>query len=444
MNKSVNIISKFEKILTQKEFKNSPELLQFMTRILDNYDQTKRFGPINNTITTNHAATTHPSIGCVNNTLKAFFSYGPYAGRSDGISRVASRSGTDSKTLDYSAKVNNARKIIEDFTGIDKQKDSILYTLNSSDALGKLALSLKFKKEDVILLPEMEHTSNFIPWFNCGATVKMVKQNKNGNIDITDLENKFKIYNVKLFTFSVASNISGIIQPVEKLTLLAHKYNSQVSVDCAQFAPHFKMNKKKWGVDYLSYTSHKLGSPIGPGILVVPKKFLVENDPLIAGGGTVDDIIMDNGHPIQVWSKDEAKHQPGTWPTIGIISLAAAISVLDFEKIIAKEKKILDYAYSKLSSISGFTPLFIAPLKDELRTSVISFNLSGYSPDQLMKQLSIHDIQARGGNDDPICNHHFVRGRLGLDGFVRLSFNHQNSFEDIDKIINILNTQTFQ
>ncbi|VVB57175.1 Cysteine desulfurase [uncultured archaeon] len=440
-------IQELEAALQEETAKNQQQMragredvLHLATRLLEFSDPAQRFGPQDELIRSNSAATAPAYVGVVSQTLKTLWEYGPYAGRPQGSERVASRSGEDAGALAYSDRVNVAREKIERFAGIDAQADTLIYAINTSDAIGKLALTFHFSKDDVVLLPEMEHTSNFLPWLNCGATTVLVKQNTDGTIDRADFEHKLAENRgrVRLFTFTTASNISGRIPPIKELVGLAHEAGAMVALDCAQYAPHFPMDKKGWGADFTSFSAHKMGAPMGPGVLAVPKKWLEEHNSLIPGGGTISDVRWKGGKPQISWSPDEAKHQPGTWPTIGIISMGAAVDVITrdigWEKLIEKEGRLLRLGYARLGEIPGFAPLFPVPSPGRWRTPVISFNIKGISPDRLVRELSSRGIQVRGGSQDPICNHLFIRQTLGLEGFVRISLGWHTTEQEVERI----------
>ncbi|MBI4399353.1 aminotransferase class V-fold PLP-dependent enzyme [Candidatus Micrarchaeota archaeon] len=368
---------------------------------------------------------------------------------SDSGEQIASRSGNDSRTKEYTRLVNEARTKIECFIGIDPKDDVVLYTLNTSDAIGKLSLLCNFNETDLILIPRMEHTSNFLPWLlKSGATIIRIDQNLDGSINLQDLEEKLQLHhgNVRIVAFSGASNLTGTRPRIQELVKIIKLSDSKtlVAVDCAQYAPHFPMNKKDWGADFIYFSGHKLGAPNAPGVLAVPSEWLQEKIPLIPGGGTVADILIEDDELKPIWASEEAKYQPGTWPTLGIIELAGAIETLNslgWEEIVNREHELLVYAFKKfLLEIQGFRPLPVPSQSYEKMylTPVLSFNLDGYTADELSTHLAENDIQHRGGSNDPICNHEYVRNVLNLNGIVRLSFCYHNTPEEIDRIGNLL------
>ena len=394
------------------------------------------------TVLTNNAATAPVTNAAMAGHVIAGYFYNAYGGRNN----IAGRAGAkmDGRTGMYTEMVNYFRKKIEEFVGIDTEKDALIYAMNTSDALGKLALACKFTKEDVVLVPQMEHTSNSLPWEKSGATVVRIKQLEDGAIDIGDMKAKLGQYDgsVKMVAFTAASNITGIRPPTKELVGLAHGHGALVAVDCAQYAPHFPMDKKEWGADFVAFSAHKLGGPAGLGVLAAPLWWLREHEPVIPGGGTITDLKREGGTLRITWAPNEAKHQPGTWNTTGIVALGAVAEALGerWAMVMEQEKELLEYAYRKFTGIPGFTPLPVEPgrYEKEQLTPVISFNLEGYRPDEVSIRLSEAGIQNRGGEDDPICNHEYVRDVLALRGIVRLSFSFHNKKEEIDRIADVL------
>ncbi len=398
------------------------------------------FGPGEGTIQTNVAATAQVPKVAVAAALDAFFDYGPYGGRNNLASRAGAK--MDSGTALYTEKVNYNRRMIEEFIGIDGEKDIVLYGMNTSDLIGKLACMCRYSKDDIILVPTMEHTSNNLPWRNSGATVIRVRQKPDGLIDEADLEGKLSENNgnVRIVAFTAASNINGMRPDVGKLARLVHEYGALAAVDCAQYAPHFPMSKTEWGADFVVFSGHKLGAR--GGVLAASAEWLKDRLPVIPGGGTIADLHVGRDGGLEpVWAEREAKHQPGTWPTIEIVTLGAVVEKMmeRWKEIMAREHELLVYALQRFSEIPGFRPLLrISPKAlGEFPTPLVTFNLEGYTASELSARLSENGIQNRGGDKDPICNHEFVRG-LEPGGIVRLSFSYHNTMGEIDEIADVL------
>lgn len=456
MSKLKSEMKNFEDKLKAEAAKNGgkisgqPEFLKFVHRMLKYYDPGERFNVGTKTANTNVAATAPPTVGAVEAALKAYLNYTAYAGRKDGSEdeAVSSRSATDESTMAYTAMVNNAREQIESFVGIDKSNTSLLFGMNSSDAIGKVAIASKFTKDDIILVPRMEHTSNFLPWIEkSGATVKSIEQKMDDTLDIENLEMQLKRYKgkVKLVVFSGASNITGLKPPIAEIVKIAHKYGAQAFVDCAQYAPHFKMDMREWNADFACFSGHKVGAPSGPGVLAAPKKWMANHEPAIPGGGTISDLNVESDlmKVEPVWAPDEAKHQPGTWNTVGIIELGAVCSRMmkNWGTIVRTEQELLRYAIEKMKTVPGFKPLLedYSLYDSEELTPVISFNMDRMSATELSRRLAEMGSQNRGGDNDPICNHDYIRNVRGLKGIVRVSFSYHNTKKDVDLIVKALN-----
>lgn len=353
--------------------------------------------------------------------------------------------------------VQKAIQNIRDFLGISK-KQTLLFTQNTSSAINLFIRLLGLKRGDIILTSTIEHTSNNLPWsYNSSATVVYINAFDDGALDYGDLETKLSKYRgrVKLIAITGASNMTGFVPDIKKLSILAHKNNSLLFIDAAQLAPHRPINMRRDGIDALAFSAHKVYAPFGLGVLALPSKIL-DRQPVDPGGGSIDMISEKD----IVWAPPEIRHQTGTWNVTGIIATGASSKALmDFgwAKLVRHEKQLVEYATKALSTVPGivsYIPWEKYRLEDRIGT--ITFNLPKYHH-ALLSAILEHEygIETRAGT---ICNHRLVRrwhkvgnteqtkvekqiasgNRLASYGIVRISLGLHNTKKDIDDLVKAL------
>lgn len=354
-------------------------------------------------------------------------------------------------------RVNSSIKVIRKFFGVSS-KHELIFTKNTSDAINLFIRLLNLKEKDIIITSEIEHTSNNLPWtYNSKAQVIQIRASGDGVLDYDDLEEKIHVHGsrVKLIALTGASNLTGYIPDISKISMLAKKYKALLFIDAAQLAPHRPINMKLANIDTLALSAHKIYAPFGIGVLVVPKKIL-ERAPVDPGGGSIDMLSKDS----IVWAPSSTRHQAGTWNVTGIIALAASCEVIasyGWDKVISHEKNLIKSLIKSLYNIPKINVYIPADkyLKEE-RIGTFVFNIEGYHHSLVSAILeNEYGIETRAGT---ICNHHLVRNwikvtdqeqkeiersiktgnRLATYGIVRVSLGVQNSKNDIQRLINAL------
>lgn len=395
----------------------------------------------------NNAATTPPfqaTWEAVNNFLKTYGTFhrgaGPHA---------------DQTYKNVQEAINAIRK----FLGVSKDQ-ALLFTQNTSSAINLFIRLLGLKRGDIILTSTIEHTSNNLPWLhNSPAKVVYINAFDDGALDYADVEAKMKQYEgrVKLIAITGASNMTGFVPDVVRLSELAHKHHSLLFVDAAQLAPHRPIHMHREGIDALAFSAHKVYAPFGLGVLALPMRIL-DRQPVDPGGGSIDMISEKD----IVWAPFEVRHQTGTWNVTGIIAAGASCKTLmDFgwAKLLRHEKSLVDYATKKLSAVPGIISYFAwEKYRLENRIGTITFNLPKYHH-ALVSAILEHEygIETRAGT---ICNHRLVRrwhkvndqeqrriereikkgNRLASYGIVRASLGVHNTKKDIDELAHALTT----
>ncbi|MEK6842098.1 MAG: SufS family cysteine desulfurase [Nanoarchaeota archaeon] len=328
---------------------------------------------------------------------------------------------------------NEARKIVSNFVGADSKE--IVFTRNATESLNLLSytlLSIIPKGKNEILLTEMEHHSNLVPWQQMakrsGMVLKFVKIKEDFTLDLEDAKRKIT-EKTAVFAFTAVSNVLGTINPMKELTKIAKQKGALVIIDGAQAVSHIKVNVKDIGCDFFAFSSHKMLGPGGIGVLYGRKELLEKMRPFNFGGGMISKVTKENSE----WAEVPHKFEAGTQHIADAVGLAEAIKYLekiDMKNVSEWEKKLTEYAYSKLSTIEGVK---IYSFKNS--SSIVSFTLEGVHGHDIAELLNRDKIAIRAGHQCamPLMNVLGVKG-----GVCRISFSFYNTFEDVDKLIKSL------
>ncbi|MCK4319814.1 cysteine desulfurase [Candidatus Micrarchaeota archaeon] len=319
-----------------------------------------------------------------------------------------------------------ARKTIASF--INANPEEIVFTKNSTEALNLLMYSYgmsKIKEGDRIVLSEMEHHSNIVPWQQLAirkkAELSYIPVNKEGILE----ENAFSLMEKASITSIMhISNALGTINPIGKMAPLA-KENSVFIVDASQSVPHMPIDVKKLGCDFLVFTGHKMLGPMGIGILYGKKELLEEMPPFLFGGEMITEVHKYSSK----WSTPPQKFEAGT-PDVGaVIGLAKAIDYLSsigMENIHSHEKELVSYA---LETAPENVEIY-GPKDSSKRAGILSFNVKGIHSHDLSTILDSEGIAIRAGNHCAQPLHE----KLGLPGSARASFYLYNTKEEVDAL----------
>ncbi len=280
---------------------------------------------------------------------------------------------------------------------------------------------------DEIIITEMEHHSNLVPWQNLcrekNAVLNYIPVNDEGELILDDLENLIT-GKTKLISVVYISNTLGTINPVKKIIETAHRHNVPVMLDAAQAAPHLKMDVKDLNCDFLAFSGHKIYGPTGIGVLYAKEKFLEEMPPYQFGGEMIKSVSYEQ----TVYNELPYKFEAGTPNISGAISLGAAIDFINstgLEVIADQEKKLFDLAMRRMIDIGDIR--FIGTAKE--KASVISFLIEGIHPYDTGTILDNLGIAVRTGFH---CTQPLIEQRYKLPGTVRASFAVYNTTEEID------------
>lgn len=311
----------------------------------------------------------------------------------------------------------------------------VIKTNGTTESINLVAASFgeKFIHEgDEIIVSEMEHHANIVPWqMLCErkkATIKILPFNEKGMLKIDELE-KLITSRTRIIAVNHVSNTLGTVNPIKTIISTAHKHNIPVLIDGAQGATHFKIDVQELDCDFYAFSGHKMYGPTGIGILYGKKKWLEQMPPYMGGGEMIERVSFAG----TTYTKLPLKFEPGTPNYVGLIGMGTAIDYINnigIENTSAREAKLLQYATEKLSSIEGLKIYGEAAEK----VSTISFNIEGIHFFDMGTLLDQFGIALRTGRmcTDPIMDHFEVSGML------RASFAFYNTMEEIDALYNAL------
>ncbi|HTA82858.1 MAG TPA: cysteine desulfurase [Bacteroidia bacterium] len=323
-----------------------------------------------------------------------------------------------------------ARKTIA--THLNANVDEVIYTRGTTEAINLVAFSYgeAFVKEgDEIIISQMEHHSNIVPWqLLCErkkAVLKYISITESGELNMDEYK-KLLSAKTKLVAVNHVSNSLGTINPVEEIISLAHAKNIPVLLDGAQAMPHMKVDVKKLDVDFYCFSGHKVYGPTGIGILYGKEKWLKQMPPYQGGGEMIKEVHLDKS----TYQEPPLRFEAGTPNIEGSIVLATAIDYMNklgFDAIAKQENKLLAYTTEKLSAIPGIK--FVGQAKD--KSAIVAFNIDGLHPYDIGVMLDQQGIAVRTG-------HHCTQPIMDLyciPGTVRASFSFYNTIEEIDVFI---------
>ena len=324
----------------------------------------------------------------------------------------------------------NARKKIAGFINA-KDDRSIIFTRGTTESINLVAYAWaqqQLKPGDEILVTEMEHHSNLVPWQitaeRTGAVLKYIPLNDDLELDLEKLE-KYFTPKTKVFALIHKSNTLGKLNPVQKLIRHAKTVGAITVVDGAQSVPHTTVDVQQLGCDFFAFSGHKILGPTGVGILFGKPKLLESMEPFQSGGEMIEKVTMTHS----TWNDIPWKFEAGTPNIAQAVGLGKA---LDFLQNISMKKveehigELTEYGMKKLNEINGVRIYN----KKNIHGGIISFNVDGVHPHDLAQFLDQDNIAIRTGHH---CTQPIMK-KLGVSGTARISFYIYNTKEEIDKL----------
>jgi cysteine desulfurase/selenocysteine lyase len=310
-----------------------------------------------------------------------------------------------------------------------QHREEIIFTKGATESINLVASSFGdkyIKKGDEILITELEHHSNYVPWHflrkNKGAVIKFAPINKNGEVEIDEIK-KLISNKTKIIAITHISNVTGAVMPIKKIVDMAKEKNIPVLVDGTQGAPHLHIDMQELGCDFYVVSCHKMYGPNGLGLLYAKKKWLYDLPPYQGGGGMIDDVKKDN----ITFADAPTKFEAGTMQTAEVVAFAEAISFIEklgIKNIAAHENQVLEYGFEKLKKNNSIN--IIGNPKN--RGSVLCFTMKGVHPHDIATILDDEGVAIRAGHH--CCQ--ILHDKLGIAATARASIGVYNTKEDID------------
>ena len=312
---------------------------------------------------------------------------------------------------------------------INARPDEIIFTRNATEALNLVAsvTSQQAETGGGILLTQMEHHSNIVPWQlaagRSSLKLEYVKISREGKLDGTSLENCLSSPPF-LFSFTHVSNVLGTVNDAAQLCRMARRAGAYSCVDAAQSVPHMKVDVKAMGCDFLAFSGHKMLGPTGIGVLYMRKELQEKLPPFLGGGDMIKRVSFEKSE----WNRPPYKFEAGTQDVAGVVGLAAAVGYIrkiGLRKIAEHEKKLAKLCREELASVPGIE--FYGPGNG---TGIVPFNL---------KCIHAHDA-GEFANQDGIAiraGHHCAQplmGLLGVPATCRASFYIYNTEEEVERL----------
>lgn len=327
--------------------------------------------------------------------------------------------------------MESARQIVADFLGADV--DEIVFTKSATESLNLLAYSYTslITNDDSIVVTEMEHHANLIPWQQLaertGATLKWFEVDTEGRLDLSSIDQVIT-ENTKIVSITHQSNVLGTINPLEAIVARAHEVGAVVVLDACQSVPHMPINVVELNVDFLTFSGHKAVGPTGVGVLWGRSELLEMLPPFLFGGSMIENVTMTSA----TWAPAPRKFEAGVPNMAQIVGLGAALNYLSkigMEKIYLHEVKLGSYLIKRLSAIEGLR--IIGPQKMEARGGTVSFTFGDIHPHDLGQYLDAQGIAVRTGHH---CAWPLTR-KLGVPATTRASLYFYNDESDVDTLI---------
>jgi len=317
-----------------------------------------------------------------------------------------------------------------------KDKNEIVFTKGATEAINLVASTFgqKYLKDgDEVLLTELEHHSNYVPWHylrkSRGIKIEFAEVNEDGEVTLESIKKKINS-KTKIIALTHLSNVTGAILPVKEIIELAHSKNIPVLIDGCQSAPHLKLDMQDLDCDFYAISCHKMYGPTGLGILYAKKKWLDELPPYQGGGGMIGEVKKEG----ITYGDLPNKYEAGTMATAQVIAFGESIKFLNktgINNIIKHEQELIEYGQELLRK-NNSVKLVGNPKK---KGAVLSFTIDGIHPHDIATILDEDGVAIRAGHH--CCQ--ILHDKLGLTSTARASLGVYNTKEDLDQLNSSIN-----
>jgi len=312
-----------------------------------------------------------------------------------------------------------------------KFKEEIIFTKNATEAINLVASTFgqqNINEGDEIIVTELEHHSNYVPWHflreSKKAIIKFAPINLDGDIIIDKLK-ELITPKTKIIAITHISNVTGTIVPIKEIVEIAHKKNVPVLVDGCQSAPHINIDVLDLDCDFYTFSGHKVYGPTGVGILYAKKKWVEKLPPYIGGGAMISEVKRDK----IIYAPLPEKYEAGTMPTAEVISFNESIKFIQsigMDNLIEHEKQITNYALEKLKKINNVK--IVGNPKN--KAGVIAFTIKGIHPHDIATILDEDGVAIRAGHH--CCQ--ILHEKMNLAATARVTIGVYNNEDDIDML----------
>ena len=319
------------------------------------------------------------------------------------------------------------RQTIKEF--VNGTLGEIIFTKNATESLNLVASCFaKFLKEgDEILLTELEHHSNYVPWHflrKKKVNIKFIPINKDGELEL-DKINSLITNKTKIISLIHISNVTGITSPLKKIIEIAKTKKIPVCIDGTQAVAHTTVNLKDLDCDFYAFSSHKMYGPAGVGLLYMKNQWLDKFDPFLGGGGMIENVDTKN----ITYATGVNKFEAGSMPSAEVVALKEAVHFIDHLKIkniVSHEHSLTEYALDKIKKFNDIE--FVGNPSEE--ASLFSFNIKGIHPHDVSTVFDQDHIAVRAGHH--CCQ--VLHKKMNLISSIRVSFGIYNTKQDVDAL----------
>ena len=315
-------------------------------------------------------------------------------------------------------KYNESRETAARF--VNGSPDEIIFTRGTTDAINLVANWVK--PGDEVLISEMEHHSNIVPWQLAGAKLKWIPMNQDGVLEWKGCITP----QTKWISLAHISNVTGTVNPIADIAVEARKVGAKFLVDGAQAAPHIPIDVKKLGCDFYAFSGHKCYGPTGIGILWGRKELLEQMPPVQGGGDMIEHVDLAQS----TYQAPPLRFEAGTPIIASAIALKAALDFVVQHRNPERERQLLARATERLSEFKGLRILGTAPQKGP----IVTFTIHGQHPLDIATFLDLKNIAVRSGH---LCAQPLLKV-FGLKHAVRASFGIYNTIEEVDRFVDAL------
>lgn len=360
---------------------------------------------------------------CVIEALTHFYSY-DYATIHRGLYSSAQKAGESY----YQIRVKVQKLLKAEFA------EEIIFTRSTTQSINLLAHSFSeafLTEQDCVIISETEHHANVVPWQmaseKVGFLLLFVRVHETGEIDLSHLAELLASHRVKLVSICHVSNVTGAVQPIEKIITMAHHAGALVALDGAQAAAHMAIDVTKWDIDFYAFSAHKLYGPTGVGVLYGKRKLLEQMPPYEGGGDMIAKVTQD----MTTYAPLPHKFEAGT-PAIGeVIAFGAALDFVQdigYQAIYEQMNLLREDAYQKLHVFPGLRFIGVS------KSALLTFTIEGKHPLDVALWLDCKNIAVRTGH---LCSQ-LAMQRFGITESIRISFGIYNTIKDIDILVETL------